>query len=209
MELHDFLNHVNRGGLIEGGSEAHQFMHGAAQAALRITAELNTGYRTPAEVRALLQELTSAEVDGSVALFPPFYTEFGKNLRLGKDVFINIGCRFQDTGGITIGDGSLIGHGSTLTTLNHSVDPERRADMIPSPIVIGRKVWLGASVTVVPGITIGDGAIVGAGAVVTRDVPPNTIVAGVPAKVIRETGFNATGDSATVAGQADDADRGV
>lgn len=192
--LRDFLDHVDRGGLIEGGSAHHRFMHEAAQDALRITAELNSRYRTPDEVRGLLAQLTGTEVDESVALFPPFYSEFGKNLTLGKNVFINIGCRFQDTGGITIGDGSLIGHGSTLTTLNHGVDPDRRADMIPAPIVIGRKVWLGASVTVVPGITIGDGAIVGAGAVVTRDVPPNAIVAGVPAKVIRMTGFDARRD---------------
>ena len=106
---------------------------------------------------------------------------------------VNLGCRFQDTGGITIGDGTLIGHGSTLTTLNHSIDPDKRADMVPAPIVIGRKVWLGAAVTIVPGVTIGDGAIIGAGAVVTKDVPAHTIVAGVPAKVIRATGF---GDSA-------------
>ena len=192
-ELADFLAHVNRGALIEGGSPQHRFMHEAAQEALRITAELNTGYRTPEEVRALLAELTGKEVDESVALFPPFYSEFGKNLTLGKDVFINLGCRFQDTGGITIGDGTLIGHGSTLTTLNHSIDPDTRADMVPAPIVIGRKVWLGAAVTMVPGVTIGDGAIIGAGAVVAQDVPAHTIVAGVPAKVIRATGF---GDSA-------------
>jgi acetyltransferase-like isoleucine patch superfamily enzyme len=167
-------------------------MHGAAQEALRTVNELNTGYRTPDEVRALLTRLTGKPVDKSVALFPPFYSEFGKNLTLGKDVFINIGCRFQDTGGITIGDGSLIGHGSTLTTLDHAVDPDRRADMIPAPIVIGRKVWLGAAVTVVPGVTIGDGAIVGAGAVVIKDVPANAIVAGVPAKIIRMTGFDAS-----------------
>ena len=103
-----------------------------------------------------------------------------------------MGCRFQDTGGITIGEGSLIGHGSTLTTLNHGVDPDRRADMAPAPVVIGRKVWLGAAVTVVPGVTIGDGAIVGAGAVVTKDMPANAVVAGVPAKVLRETGFDAS-----------------
>jgi acetyltransferase-like isoleucine patch superfamily enzyme len=192
MELHEFLDHVNRGALIEGGSAHHRFMHGAAQEALRVVAELNCGYRTPGEVRALLGELTGKQIDESVAVFPPFYSEFGKNLTLGKDVFINIGCRFQDTGGITVGDGSLIGHGSTLTTLNHSVDPDRRADMTPAPIVIGRKVWLGASVTVVPGVTIGDGAIVGAGAVVTRDVPADTIVAGVPATFIRNTGFGAS-----------------
>ena len=192
MELPKFLGHVNRGSLIEGGSEPHRFMHRAAQEALHIVAELNTGYRTPVEVRALLSRLTGTVVDDSVTVFPPFYCEFGKNLRLGKDVFINMGCRFQDAGGITIGDGTLVGHGSTLTTLNHAVDPDRRADMIPAPIAIGRKVWLGAAVTVVPGVTIGDGAIVGAGAVVTKDVPANAIVVGVPAKVIRMTGFEAS-----------------
>jgi len=109
-------------------------------------------------------------VPGSVTVFPPFYSEFGKTLTLGEGVFINMGCRFQDTGGITIGDGTLIVHGSTLTTLNHSMDPVRRADMEPAPVVIGRNVWLGAGVTVVPGVTIGDGAVIGAGAVVTKDV---------------------------------------
>ncbi|SKB10078.1 Acetyltransferase (isoleucine patch superfamily) [Aeromicrobium choanae] len=189
MDLPRFLAHVARGALIEGGSEQHRFMHDAAQDAFRITSRLNSGYRTPEEIRDLLAELTGRAVDESVALFPPFHSEFGKNLILGEDVFINLGCRFQDTGGITIGDGTLIGHGSTLTTLNHSVDPDRRADMLPAPIVIGRQVWLGASVTVVPGVTIGDGAIIGAGSVVTKDVPAHAIVAGVPARVLRETGF--------------------
>ena len=192
MELHEFLDHCNSGAVIEGGSEAHRFMHAASQEALRTLARLNGSYRTPEEVRALMSELTGRPVPESLAVFPPFYSEFGKNLHLGEDVFINIGCRFQDAGGITIGDGSLIWHGSTLTTLDHGVDPDRRADMIPAPIVIGRKVWLGASVTVVPGVTIGDGAIVGAGAVVTKDVPANAIVAGVPARVIRMTGFEAS-----------------
>jgi acetyltransferase-like isoleucine patch superfamily enzyme len=187
--LEEFLAHVNRRALIEAGSPQYRFMHEASQDALRVTAELNTGYRTPDEVRALLGELTGREVDESVVVFPPFFSEFGKNLTLGRNVFINLGCRFQDTGGITIGDDTLIGHGSTLTTLNHSVDPDRRADMTPAPIVIGRKVWLGASVTVVPGVTIGDGAIAGAGAVITRDVPANAIVAGVPARILRDTGF--------------------
>jgi acetyltransferase-like isoleucine patch superfamily enzyme len=194
MELQDFLDHVSRRAVIEGGSEAHQFMHGAAQEALRTIAELNNGYRTPEEVRALLARLTGKPVAESVVAFPPFYSEFGKNLALGQNIFINIGCRFQDTGGITIGDGTLIGHGSTLTTLNHAIDPNRRADMAPAPIVIGRKVWLGAGVTVVPGVTIGDGAIVAAGAVVTKDVPANAIVAGVPAKLLRMTGFDASPD---------------
>ena len=191
MDLREFLDHVDAGRLIEGGSAAHEFMHGAAQEALRVVAELNGAYRTPDEVRALLSQLTGRPVAESVSVFPPFYSEFGKNLILGERVFINQGCRFQDTGGITIGDGTLIGHGSTLTTLNHAVDPSRRADMVPAPVRIGRDVWLGAGVTVVPGVTIGDGAIVGAGSVVTKDVPADTIVAGIPAKEIRRTGFTA------------------
>ena len=191
MNLQDFLDHVHRGDVIKGGSEQHAFMHAAGQDALRILAELNSGYRAPDEVRNLLEQLTGRAVHESVTVFPPFYSEFGKNLTLGRDVFVNIGCRFQDTGGITIGDGSLIGHGSTLTTLNHSMDPARRADMEPAPVTIGRNAWLGAGVTVVPGITIGDGAVIGAGAVVTTDVPADSVAAGVPARVIGPTGFTA------------------
>ncbi|GEK23039.1 DapH/DapD/GlmU-related protein [Cellulomonas xylanilytica] len=180
MNLEDFLAHVRTGAVLVGGSAEHAFLHQAAQDALQITAELNTGYRTPEEVRALLSRLTGRTVPESVAVFPPFHCEFGKNLTLGEDVFINMGCTFQDAGGITIGDGTLIGHGSTVVTLNHAVDPAHRADMLPAPVVIGRKVWLGANVTVVPGVTIGDGAIVGAGAVVTANVPADATRGGRP-----------------------------
>ena len=190
MELQAFLDHVDRGALIEGGSPS-TIVH-ARSGAGGAADHGRDQHRLPdagTGTRPAVASSPAREVDESVAVFPPFYSEFGKNLTLGKDVFINMGCRFQDTGGITIGDGSLIGHGSTLTTLDHAIDPDRRADMRPAPIVIGRKVWLGAGVTVVPGVTIGDGAIVGAGAVVTKDVPANAIVAGVPARVLRSTGF--------------------
>lgn len=104
---------------------------------------------------------------------------------MGKNVFINSGCRFQDQGGITIGDGALIGHNVVLATLNHDFSPKKRSTMHPAPIVIGKNVWIGANATVVPGVTIGDGAIIAAGAVVTKDVPKNAVAAGVPAKVIK------------------------
>jgi len=188
MELKDYLNYLNSGKPVEGGGEVHQFMHTVSQEALKITAEINSGYHEPAELRALFSRLIGKPVDESFAFFPPFYTDCGKNITIGKNVFLNMGCKFQDQGGIFIGDGSLIGHNVVLATLNHAMDPEDRATMIPAPIHIGKRVWIGANATVLPGVTIGDGAIVAAGAVVTKDVPENTVVGGVPARVMRKIG---------------------
>ena len=186
MDLDGFLEHLNSGKPVQGGSEAHMFMHGVSQEALRITAEINGSYHTPEELRALFSKLIGQPVDDTIGLFPPFYTDCGKNIHLGKDVFINMGCKFQDQGGIFIGDGALIGHNVVLATLNHAMAPEDRATMVPASIHIGRNVWIGANATVLPGVTIGDGAIVAAGAVVTKDVPENTVVGGVPARIIRQ-----------------------
>ena len=185
MELNEFLTHLNSGKTVQAGSEPHLFMHRASQEALRLTAEINGGYHTPEELRGLFSRLTGRPVDEGFALFPPFYTDCGRNIHIGKQVFINMGCKFQDQGGIFIGDGALIGHNVVLATLNHAMEPERRGDMLPAPIHIGTRVWIGSNATVLPGVTIGDGAVVAAGAVVTKDVPANAVAGGVPAKVIR------------------------
>ena len=186
MDIQDFLAHLNRGETIEGGSKIHLMMHEISQEALKLTAELNGQYHTPEEVRELFSLIIGKPVDETFAMFPPFYTDCGKNIHVGKNVFLNSGCRFQDQGGITIGDGTLIGHNAVLATLNHDVDPKKRSTLHPAPIVIGKNVWIGSNVTVVPGVTIGDGAIIAAGAVVTKDVLENTIVGGVPARFIKK-----------------------
>ncbi|MBQ7635038.1 MAG: sugar O-acetyltransferase [Bacteroidaceae bacterium] len=184
--LQTFRDYMASGKPIEGGSELHMIFHKLSQEALRITAEINGKYHTPEELHTLLEELWGREVPKSVGLFPPFHTDCGKNTVVGERVFINMGCKFQDQGGITIGDGSLIGHNVVLATLNHMLDPTKRAGMTSAPIRIGKNVWIGANATVLAGVTIGDGAVVAAGAVVTKDVPPATIVGGVPAKVIKK-----------------------
>jgi acetyltransferase-like isoleucine patch superfamily enzyme len=186
MDIRDFLAHLNRGETIEGGSKMHLMMHEVSQEALKLTAELNGQYHTPEEIRELFSLLIGNFVDETFAMFPPFYTDCGKNIHVGKNVFLNSGCRFQDQGGITIGDGTLIGHNAVLATLNHDVNPKKRSTLHPAPIVIGKNVWIGSNVTVVPGVTIGDGAIIAAGAVVTKDVSENTIVGGVPARFIKK-----------------------
>lgn len=184
MELAEYLDYVRSGKRIAAGSEAHQLMHRMAREAMELTKQLNGSYDQE-EIRALFAQLTGKPVAEGFAMFPPFSTDFGKNITVGPGVFLNAGCRFQDQGGITIGAGSLIGHNVVLATLNHEMDPRHRGDMHPAPIRIGQRVWIGANATVCPGVTIGDGAVVAAGAVVTRDVPANTVVGGVPARLIR------------------------
>lgn len=184
MTLQEFLAAFESGQPVRAGSRAMQYSGWLSRQAMQLTAELNNTCHTPEEIQKIFSEITGKQVDPSFGLFPPFYTDCGKNITVGKNVFINSGCRFQDQGGITIGDGALIGHSVVLATLNHGLSSEERHDLFPAPIHIGRNVWIGANATVLPGVTIGDDAVVAAGAVVTKDVPAKTVVAGVPAKLL-------------------------
>ena len=185
MDIEQYRKKISSDGYIEGGSEAHLFMHGAARSAQRVTAEINAGCHTAEELRALMSELVGYEVDEGFGLFPPIYSDFGRNIKLSRNVFINSGCCFQDQGGIELGDGCMIGHQVVIATLNHDLMPERRASMIPAKVTLGRNVWVGAHATILPGVTIGDNSVVAAGAVVTKDVPANCVAAGVPARVVK------------------------
>lgn len=154
--------------------------------AMRLTAELNNGYHTPEEVRELLSRIWGQEIDPSVRMFPPFYTAFGRGTKVGKGVFINFGCTFLDQGGIEIGDGVFLAPDVKILTETHPEDPSVRHTLIRKPVKIGRNVWIGAGAMILPGVTVGANSIIAAGAVVTKDVAPDSIVAGVPAKFVRK-----------------------
>lgn len=177
---------MDSGEEVEAGSDVHQLMTAASERAMRITSRMNAEFNSLSDTREQLERLFMRLLPQGVGLFPPFTTDCGLNTHLDEGVFINAGCRFQDQGGIYIGDRALIGHNCVIATLNHDMDPAKRANLIPAPVRIGADAWLGSNVTVLPGVTIGEGAVVAAGAVVTRDVAPRTMVGGVPAKLIKE-----------------------
>lgn len=169
----------------EENRERDEYADTLFQEAVRIGIELNTAYHTPKEIREIMRRLTGREIDDSFRMFPPFYTDFGKNISIGRDVFINSCCHFQDQGGIVLGDGCMIGHNVVLATINHDLCPAENRKNHYAPIKIGNHVWIGSNATVLSGVTIGDWAVVAAGAVVTKDVPSLTVVGGVPAKIIK------------------------
>lgn len=139
----------------------------------------------PAEIRSLLSQITESEIDESVAVFTPFYINYGKNTKIGKNVFINFDCIFLDLGGITIEDNVLIAPKVSLLSEGHPIVAENRQSLVPGHVHIKRNAWIGANATILLGVTIGANAIVAAGAVVSKDVPDNTIVGGIPAKIIK------------------------
>ncbi len=190
MDLQEFLDRLKAGEAITPDGDLHHFMHDLTEETLRLTAELNGSYHTQEEICALFAQITGKPTPEGFRLFPPFYANLGRNITVGKGVFLNTGCHFGDQGGITIGDNTLFGSNVVLATVNHDFDPANRRTAYPSPIVIGSSVWIGSSVTITPGVTIGDGAIVAAGAVVTKNVPPNTVVGGNPARILREIDRN-------------------
>lgn len=155
--------------------------------AMAITAALNRlTYDDADEVRALFSELIGKKVDGSFSLIPPFYTENGLNISVGRNVFVNQNCTFYDLGGLDIADDVMIGPNVSVITTGHPVDPARRRSFIVAkPIIIERNVWIAAGATIIGGVTVGENSVVAAGSVVTRDVPPNALAGGNPARVIR------------------------
>jgi acetyltransferase-like isoleucine patch superfamily enzyme len=152
---------------------------------IQLVTQMNASATDVDQVRKRLGEITGREIDASTTIFAPFYTNFGRFIRLGKNIFINHACSFLDIGGITIEDDVLIGPKVNLITENHPLNPNDRKTLLLKPVVVKQNAWIGAAATILPGVTIGENSVVAAGAVVAGDVPPNTIVAGVPAKIIK------------------------
>ena len=184
ITLDKFRQMIAEGKPLEG-DDMIQFMRRQSDISRRMQFELNCHYHSPDEIRELFGKIIGQEMDPGFGLFPPFHTDFGRNIHIGKNVFINSGCHFQDQGGIYIGNNCLIGHCVVLATLNHDHDPAKRQNLHHAPIRIGNGVWIGANAVITAGVTIGDNAIIAAGAVVTKDVPENMIAGGVPAKIIK------------------------
>lgn len=139
----------------------------------------------PVEIINLLSRITGSEIDESVAVFTPLYINYGKNTRIGKNVFINFDCTFLDLGGITIEDNVLIAPKVSLLSEGHPLSPEKRQTLVPGHIHIKKNAWIGAGAIILQGVTVGENAVVAAGAIVSKDVPDNTIVGGIPAKIIK------------------------
>ena len=154
---------------------------------MRLTAELSRlSLDDAAKVREIFSELTDQRVGDTFTLIPPFYTSYGLDIRVGRQVFINQCCTLYDMGGVTIADRVMIGPNVNIITTGHPLPPsQRRAWIEAKPIVIASNVWIATGATIIGGVTVGENSVVAAGAAVTRDVPSNSLVAGVPAKVIR------------------------
>lgn len=191
MTLQEFLEYVKTGKALDT-PEIYRLMDDMSDEARRLTFKLNSAYHSQEEINALLAELFGRPVGKGFKMFPPFYTDFGKNTHIGDNVFINACCNFQDHGGVYIGDRCQIGHNVVFATLNHGLKPQDRRTMTPAPIRLGKNVWVGSNSTILQGVTVGDNAVIAAGAVVTKDVPANTVVGGVPARKLKVIGNKKT-----------------
>ena len=176
--------------VISRGTPESAAMAASVKRAMAITSALNRlTFDDAAEIRSLFSDLTGQELDGGFSLIPPFYTTGGQDIRVGRNVFINQNCTMYDLGGIDIGDDVMIGPNVSIITSGHPVEPsQRRASVIAKPIVIERNVWIAAGAVIIGGVTVGENSVVAAGSVVTSDVPPNALVGGNPARVIRFIG---------------------
>lgn len=186
MEMKSLIDHLNAGNPLTSPSELEAKMQAVSAQTWVEVSEMNTTPLPSGDaMRQRVEAILGHPIPETTRIRQPFYMDFGKNIHFGEGVFVNAGVHMQDQGGIVIGDRVLIGHQSVFATLDHDPNPSRRGTLYPGRIVIEDDVWIGANVTVTKNVTIGKGAIVAAGAVVTHDVPPYTVVGGIPARVIK------------------------
>lgn len=185
MEEKDIFELMLSGGVIPKEHSGWPKVWKWVNRAIKLSSSLNTASSID-EIRRRLGDIIGNKIDPSTRVFIPFYTNFGRHISIGKNVFINHACTFLDLGGITIEDEVQIGPKVNLITENHPLDTTDRKSLDLGRIHIKRNAWLGAASTVLPGVIVGENAVVAAGAVVTKDVPDNTLVAGIPAKVIKK-----------------------
>jgi len=180
----DIFQEMLKGGLFPQNAEGMKDVWEFVFRTIKLSPILNASTSIE-EIRMRLGDIIGVEIDNSTVVFVPFYTNFGRHIRLGRNVFINHACSFLDMGGITIEDHVQIGPKVNLITENHPIDPSNRKTLDLQAIHIKRNVWIGAGATILPGVTIGENSIVAAGALVRKNVEANTIVAGIPAKAVK------------------------
>ena len=180
----DIFSKMLAGGIIDKNDPELPQLWKQVSQTIALSSVLNRATNTN-QIREQLSKIIGSSIDSSTIVFVPFHTNFGKHIRLGKNVFINHGCSFLDLGGIIIEDDVLIGPKVNIITENHPIDPANRESLDLAKVVIKQNAWIGAGATVLPGVTIGQNSIVAAGAVVTKNVPDNTIVGGIPAQFIK------------------------
>lgn len=180
----DIFERLRNGEAIKPNDPEAFLLRDASFATKKLLLQLNNS-SNPGEMRDLLRQITASEIDDSIAVFTPLYINYGKHTKIGKNVFINFECVFLDLGGITIEDNVLIAPKVSLLSEGHPVDPNERQSVVPGHIHIKKNAWIGAGATILPGVTIGENAVVAAGAIVSKDVPANTVVGGIPARHIK------------------------
>lgn len=182
--MKDIFHRLREGELVQLDDPEFYRVDEVVNRTLALSPGLNASTSTN-ETRQKLSEIFGYPLDDSTTVFAPFHTNFGRSISMGKHVFINHACSFLDMGGITLEDHVLIGPRVNLVTENHPLSPTERRGMLCRPILIKRNAWIGAGATILPGVTIGENSVVAAGSVVTKDVPDNVVVGGVPAKLIK------------------------
>ena len=180
----DIFERLLKGETITPQDPQIHLLQESSYATKRLLTKINES-SDPSEIRSILGEITGRTIHESTSVFTPCYINYGKNIQIGKNVFINFNCTLLDLGGIIIEDNVLIAPNVSLLSESHPLEPKNRQSLVPGLLHIKKNAWIGANATILPGVTIGENSIVASGAVVTKDVPDNSIVGGVPAKVIK------------------------